>query len=134
MGFEHRHRGDAPSREELAAALARAHRLELERSREVLRRAEQAAAEDPQARSVRRWFAILVEERAHAAAAAGRRTEQELAPEDRERRARGGVSLGPGRQTLVGREAGREAERDDEGAPRAPGRDPGGIDVAARWR
>src|SRR3954451_60121 len=62
MGSESRHRNVAPSREELAEALARAHRVELEKSRELLRRAEHASAEDPQARSVGQWFKLLVDE------------------------------------------------------------------------
>src|SRR6185436_16589252 len=59
MGFEHRHRGGVSAREELEEELAR--------TRELLLRAEQAAAEDPQARSVRQWFALLLEEEACAA-------------------------------------------------------------------
>lgn len=42
MGFERRHRGGISQREELVEALARIHHLGLERSRELLRRAEQA--------------------------------------------------------------------------------------------
>jgi len=62
MGFESRHQHGEHSREDLAESLAQTHGLELARSREVLRRAEQAAAEDPLARSVRQWFAILVDD------------------------------------------------------------------------
>ncbi len=68
MGSERRYGQGSLPREELAVSLARAHGLELARSRELLRRAEQAAAEDAQARSVRRWFAILVEEDARVGA------------------------------------------------------------------
>src|SRR6185436_3669065 len=115
MGFESRHRNDDPSREELAETLARAHRLEVERARDVLRRAEQAAAEDPQARSVRQWFAILVEDGGDAV---GKRRAIEAPEADRAARRHEPRKPAPGRQTLVRRE-----ERPEEAASRAPGRD-----------
>jgi len=62
MGFERRYANGVPGREDLAVSLAHAHDLEFERAREVLRRAAQAAAEDPQTRPVRQWFAHFVEQ------------------------------------------------------------------------
>ena len=114
MGFESRHAGESPGQEDLALALAREHRLEIERSREVLRRAEQAAAEDPQARSVRQWFAHLVEDELRATA--GRRTEVARAA--------------PGRRTLVM----QQAEPDDAPRIEAPRRESTRLDVALQWR
>ena len=59
MGFERRYWNELSKQDDLAASLAREHQLEFAQARELLRRAEQAAAEDPQARPVWQWFAIL---------------------------------------------------------------------------
>jgi hypothetical protein len=110
MGFESRHRGDSfkqAQAEELAEVLARAHRLELERAREVLHRAERAAAEDPQARSVRQWFDALVAEEARAAPTTGKHTllgDLQGAWQSRSAAAPGSASPIPGRQTLATRD------------------------------
>src|SRR6185436_6567426 len=122
MGFEHRHRGGVSAREELEEALARIHRLELARARELLLRAEQAAAEDPQARSVRQWFALLLEEEACAAVGWGTAlTASGAAPArvpgrvaGRTSSPRGAEMYAPGRQTLVMREAERAAQEAHE--------------------
>src|SRR5262245_60464595 len=121
MGFEHRHRGGVSAREELIESLARIHRLELAHARELLLRAEQVAAEDPQARSVRQWCALLLEEEARGTA--GRRTVQAASGAVparglvRTSSPRGAEVHAPGRQTLVM----YEAERAAQGA-HAPGR------------
>jgi hypothetical protein len=121
MGFEHRHRDGVSSREELIESLARLHRLELAHARELLLRAEQAAAEDPQARSVRQWFALILE--GEARGAAGRRTVQAASGTVparglvRTSSPRGAEAHAPGRQTLVM----YEAEQAAQGA-QAPGR------------
>jgi hypothetical protein len=88
--------------------------LEIERAHEVLRRAEQAAARDPQARSVRQWFAILVDD--NACTATGEPARHELTPDGRDP-----VRPAPGRQTLVMREL-TGSPRPARAAPRAPGR------------
>lgn len=164
MGFEHRHQGGVSAREELVEALARIHRLELARARELLLRAEQAAAEDPQARSVRQWFALLLEEDARAAG--GWRTAQaasSAAPTrvpgrglGRTSSPRGTAAYVPGRETLVMREAERASQEAQEKVTRerrlpaptlpvatpagasqpgaAPQHEPGRLDVALQWR
>jgi hypothetical protein len=136
MGFERRHRNEAPGREDLAASLARAHHLEPERAREVLRRAEQAAAEDPQARPVQQWFAQLVEDDA-LVPDAGKHT-QLARPDGRAAQVRAGRAGGrpaPGRQTLVMQEAQLDAEPAPRpAAPAPPRREPGRLDVLTQWR
>jgi hypothetical protein len=132
MGFESRHRNDEPAREDLAEVLARAHQLELERSRELLRRARQAAAEDLQARSVRQWFAMLVDDAG--GDAVGKRTVREEPEAARAARPRDPAKPAPGRETLVMREA-----RFEEEQARAPGRDEPRqpaqrLDLLTQWR
>jgi Domain of unknown function (DUF4157) len=128
MGFERRHRDGVSPREEYAEALARAHRLELEHARELLRRAEQAAAEDPQARPVREWFALLIEEGTRGGRAGSGA-----------RGARDPQARVPGRQTLVMREADDDAAAAllapvpaHAAAARRP--EPGRLDLATQWR
>ncbi|HWU89747.1 MAG TPA: DUF4157 domain-containing protein, partial [Kofleriaceae bacterium] len=133
MGFESRHRNDEPSREDLAETLARIHRLELAHSRDVLRRAERAAAEDPQARPVRQWFEILLEDEARAELV-GKRTGLEEPAADRAARPREQGKPAPGRETLVMREARHEDDRAREPARGQPKGAPRRLDLATQWR
>lgn len=114
MGCDSRHRDDIPRRtgEDLAEELARNHRLELAHARKTLRRAEQAAAEDPQARSVQQWFVFLVDDEARSSGAAGKRTLRESVEAVRGTRSappQDQAKLATGRQTLVMSE-GREKD------------------------
>lgn len=151
MGFESRLQGGVSAREEFVESLARAHRLELERAKELLKRAELAAAEDLEARPVRWWFTFLVEEEGRRAA--GRRAAHESTAEARRGRWEGdralhvrGAGVMPGRQTLVMREAERDAssepvargERESGASAReareAPRPETGHLDVVTQWR
>lgn len=146
MGFERRYWGSGAAREDLAEALARVHRIEIERARRILKRAEQAAAEDPRARSVQDWFAVLIkkddlregpETRAADGLAPGRQSlvASELAPPSPARSA----TLASGRQSLVRSEAEVGAETRQARAAHASIRDeappePERLDVAQQWR
>jgi hypothetical protein len=101
MGFESRHRNDEPSHKDLAETLAKT--LRQEHSRELLRRAEQAAAEDPQARLVQQWFEILLEDEGRAETV-GKHTGLAEPAADRADRPREQGKPAPGRQPLVIRE------------------------------
>lgn len=104
MGFESRHRDDYPAQEGLVEELARVHRVELTRAREVLRRAEDAAEEDPQARSVRHWFAFLLAAEPRVTSPIGKRTALEARIGDRpipRAPSHGQQTPEPGRTTLV---------------------------------
>ena len=78
---------------------------------------QQAAAEDPQARSVRQWFAFLVDEEARPPGVAGKRTLLEAAEADRRTRSappQDHAKWVPGRQTLVMREGRMAAVYDNK--------------------
>lgn len=108
MGFERRYQ-DEVVHEELVS-LARDHGLELARARDLLGRAEQAAARDPQAQSVRQWFAILADEEPRAAAIPGKQTQLDPRPP---KLGRGTAKPIVGKETRVIREAWRWAALED---------------------
>ena len=101
MGYERRLAGEATGRDDLALMLARAYNLEISHAAEVLERARQAAAEDPQARSVREWVALLLE---HDTPGVGKRTAIEASARLAQRPAPVAPMV-PGRKTLVMQQA-----------------------------
>jgi hypothetical protein len=131
MGFESRHQHGEHSREDLAESLAQTHGLELARSREVLRRAEQAAAEDPLARSVRQWFAILVDDTR--TETVGKRTGLQ-SPGTPPTQLRDPAKHAPGRQTLVMREGWNEDSQASPPRLDESRRTPQHLDIATQWR